>query len=82
MNCGILFFEAETLYFRNELQPWATRTAVCFSVTNFSAAPVHSRRLEETNTAAAVLTVLKAARLSNDYLNTTCTQESPMEVCS
>lgn len=83
MSCGVLFSKAEILYFRNELQPWATSTEVCFSLTNFSATLVHSCRLKETNTAAsAVLTVLKAVGLSNDYLNTTCTQESSMEVCS
>lgn len=53
MNCCVFSPKAETLYFRDELQPWATRTAVCFSVTNFSAAPALSSRLKEMNAAAA-----------------------------
>jgi len=51
MNCCIVPAEAETLYNINEVQPMATRTAVCFSITNFSTAP-HAAVPKETNAAA------------------------------
>lgn len=53
MKCVFFTPKAEMLCFIDELQARAPRTAVCFSITNFSAAPAHSRRLKVTNAAAA-----------------------------
>lgn len=76
--------KAEMLSFLDELLARTPRTAVCFSITNFLAAPEHSRRLKVTNAAAADSFKGRQHTVghSNDYLNTACTQDSLMEVCS
>lgn len=72
--------KAEMLHFIVEVQ---TRAAGLEAT--FLAAPAHSRRLKESNAAAAADSFKgrqHTAGHSNDYLNTACTQESLMEVCS
>lgn len=80
----IVIGKAEMLSFIDELLAGTPRTAVCFSITNSSAALEHSRRLKVTNTAAADIFKGRQHTVghSNDYLNTACTRDSLMEVCS